>query len=129
MIMIDLLCQQWMQAKAAESVAVENRRKLEDEITAILDLAADEEGTVTAKRDGYVVKATCRLNRKIDSEQLQELARDSGLSEHLASLFRWKPELNMKEWKAAAPEITGPLSGAITTTAGRPSYTITKEEV
>ena len=125
---VDLLCQQWLTAKAAETVAVENRRKLEDEITAALELAADAEGTTTAKRDGYVIKATCRLNRKIDSDMLQGLAKENGLSEHLGSLFRWKPELSMKEWKAAAPEITGPLSGAITTTAGRPSYAITKEE-
>jgi len=122
------LCEKWLAAKAAENAAIEARRTIEDQLTAMLDLAPDAEGTTTAKRDGYVIKATCRLNRKVDGDKLQELAHDAGLTEHLASLFRWKPEISMKEWKAAAPNITGPLSGAITTTAGRPSYTITKEE-
>lgn len=120
--------QKWLSAKADEAAAIERRRVIEDQLTAMLELAPDAEGTTTAKRDGYVIKATCRLNRKIDSDKLQELAHDAGLTEHLASLFRWKPEISMKEWKAAAPTITGPLSGAITTTAGRPSYSITKEE-
>ena len=122
------LCEKWLAAKAAENAAIEARRTIEDKLTAMLDLAPDAEGTTTAKRDGYVIKATCRLNRKVDGDKLQELAHDAGLTEHLASLFRWKPEISMKEWKAAAHNITGPLSGAITTTAGRPSYTITKEE-
>ena len=120
--------EKWLAAKADETAAIERRRTIEDQLTAMLDLAPDAEGTTTAKRDGYVIKATCRLNRKVDGDKLQELAHDAGLTEHLASLFRWKPEISMKEWKAAAPNITGPLSGAITTTAGRPSYTITKEE-
>jgi len=122
------LCEKWLAAKAAENAAIEARRTIEDQLTAMLELAPDAEGATTAKRDGYVIKATCRLNRKVDGDKLQELAHDAGLTEHLASLFRWKPEISMKEWKAAAPNITGPLSGAITTTAGRPSYTITKEE-
>jgi len=122
------LYENWLAAKADEAAAIERRRTIEDQLTAMLDLAPDAEGTTTAKRDGYVIKATCRLNRKVDGDKLQELAHDAGLTEHLASLFRWKPEISMKEWKAAAPNITGPLSGAITTTAGRPSYTITKEE-
>ena len=122
------LCEKWLAAKAAENAAIEARRTIEDQLTAMLELAPDAEGTTTAKRDGYVIKATCRLNRKVDGDKLQELAHDAGLTEHLASLFRWKPEISMKEWKSAATNITGPLSGAITTTAGRPSYTITKEE-
>jgi hypothetical protein len=120
--------EQWISAKAAESAAVETRRTIEDELTAMLGLAPDAEGTTTANRDGYAIKATCRLSRKIDADLLQSLAADAGVTDHLGRLFRWKPELSMKEWKAAAPEITGPLSGAITTTAGRPSYVITKEE-
>ena len=127
--MIELLCEQWLNAKNAETVAVENRRRIEDELKAAMALADDAEGTFTRKDGGFIIKATARLTRKVDSEQLQALAAEHGLTEHLSSLFRWKPELSMKEWKAAAPEITGPLSGAITTTAGRPSFTIAKEDV
>lgn len=125
---MNALYEAWLKAKADEAQAVEIRRAIEDKITAELAIAADADGTITAKRDGYTIKATCRLNRKIDGDKLQELAAEHGLTLHLTSLFRWKPELSMKEWKAAAPDITAPLSGAITTTAGRPSYSIVKED-
>ena len=118
----------WLEAKRVETEAVEIRRAIEDKITAQLGLAPDAEGTTTRKEDGFIVKATCRLNRKIDGDMLQALAEANGLSEHLPHLFRWKPEIVMKEWKAAAPDITKPLQAAITTTAGRPSYTIEKGE-
>lgn len=87
------------------------------------------EGQQTTEASDYKVKVTCRMTRKVDAEALQELALESGIGhDTLSALFRWKPELNMKEWKAAAPEITGALAGAITTTAGRPSFAIELEQ-
>lgn len=74
------------------------------------------------------MKVTCRIDRKVDADMVQELAAEHGLSEHLASLFRWKPELNMSAWKAADESITRPLAGAITAKPGRPSFTITKKD-
>jgi hypothetical protein len=56
------------------------------------------------------------------------LASVSGLSEHLATLFRWKPEINMTLWKAADVSITKSLAGAITSKPGRPSFKITIKE-
>jgi hypothetical protein len=85
------------------------------------------EGTLNFDADTYKVKIEGRINRKINADKLQELAAEHGLSEHLASLFRWKPEINAFAWKAAKPEITTPLLDAITATPGRPSFTITKE--
>jgi len=58
---------------------------------------------------------------------VQEIAAEAGLTEHLSSLFRWKPEINMSAWKNADEKITTPLLGGITTTPGRASFTITKE--
>jgi hypothetical protein len=85
------------------------------------------EGTLNFDADTYKVKIEGRINRKINADKLQELAAENGLSDHLASLFRWKPEINAFAWKAAKPEITTPLLDAITATPGRPSFTITKE--
>jgi len=65
------------------------------------------------------------LNRKIDSGKLQDLAAEHGLSDHLSTLFRWKPELDMKSWRNADESITKPLLDAITTTPSRPSFAIT----
>ena len=64
------------------------------------------------------------MNRKVDVDLLQEIAAEHGLEDHLGSLFRWKPELNVKAWQQADDSITLPLSGAITTKPGRPSFSI-----
>ena len=67
------------------------------------------------------------MNRKVDSDKLQELAAENGLTEHLSTLFRWKPDIDAKAWKAADESITRPLMGAITTTPSRASFVIIKE--
>lgn len=118
---------QWLAAKAAEAQAVETRREIEDQLTAQMGIKPDADGVTTIKVDGYVIKATSRLNRKIDADVLQELAAANGIDAHLSTLFRWKPEISMTAWKAASDDITGPLLPAITTTPGRPSFSITLE--
>ena len=77
--------------------------------------------------DGFTVKIEGRINQKIDADKLQVLAAEAGISEHLSSLFRWKPEINAKVWNAASNAVTQPLLGAITSTPGRPTFTITKD--
>ena len=119
--------QQWLDAKAAETAATKTRRDLEDAMVKTFGVAETLEGTLNFDADTYKVKIEGRINRKINADKLQELAAENGLSDHLASLFRWKPEINSYAWKAAKPEITTPLLDAITATPGRPSFTITKE--
>ena len=121
---IDELSATWMEAKESERVAVERRRAIEDHLVLIMELSPDLDGTVTKKDGAYVIKAVGRLNRKVDSEKLQELAAEAGLTDHLSTLFRWKPEIDMKEWKAADPSITSALVDSITVTPGRPSFSI-----
>lgn len=122
------LLTEWLEAKEAERAAIERRREIEDELTATFALPEGLEGTETRKHGGYVVKIVGRLDRKVDSDALQEIAAEHGLSDHLSTLFRWKPEIDMRKWKAADQSITGVLSGAITTKPGRPSYSITVKE-
>lgn len=126
--MVDHLARRWLEAKEAERVAIETRRDIEDELVSALRAPSDLDGTFYAEWTGYKVKIVGRLNRKIDADKLRELAYEAGLEDHLGSLFRWKPEINAKAWDAAAPSITTPLLGAITTTPGRPSFTITNKE-
>jgi hypothetical protein len=118
----------WLEAKQFETQAVSRRRDLEDQLTELLRLDPQAEGSSTHKPNGFVIKTTQRLNRKIDADKLQELATEAGLDDYLGQLFRWKPELNAKEWRAASEAITAPLMPAITTTPGRPSYSITINE-
>jgi hypothetical protein len=121
------LSSMWLMAKTAEATAVSDRRNIEDRIRQLTGLRDDVEGTETVKVTGYKVKVVSRLDRKVDAEKVQDLAAEHGLTAHLSSLFRWKPELNMSAWKSADESITGPLAGAITTKPGRPSFSIEQE--
>lgn len=124
----DEMCRLWIEAKEAERIAVEARRKIEDDLAQALNLRPDLDGTAHADAPGFEIKVVGRLNRKIDADRLQELAIENGVYEHLQNLFRWKPEINAKAWSAADPSITKPLLGAITTTPGRPSFSIIIKE-
>ena len=121
------LHQRWLDAKKLETAAVKDRRELEDLMVKEFAIPKDLDGTTNKEIDGYKVKIEGRINTKIDADKLQMLAAEAGISEHLSSLFRWKPEINAKIWNAAAEVVTGPLLGAITSTPGRPTFTITKE--
>ena len=119
--------QKWIDAKEAEKTAIDLRRSLEDEMVMDFDISKGLDGTQNIDVDGYKVKIVGRLDRKVNSDILQDLAAEHGLTEHLTTLFRWKPEVSVAAFKSADVLITGPLLGAITTTPGRPSFTITKE--
>jgi len=121
------LYQRWLDAKKLEVAAVAERRELEDLISKELAVPKDLDSTLHCEAEGYKIKLEGRINKKIDADKLQVLAAEAGLSEHLSSLFRWKPEINAKVWNAAADAVTQPLLGAITSTPGRPTFTITKE--
>lgn len=116
--------QDWIDAKEAERLAVEKRRDIEDQLIKQYQISEADEGSKSIKEAGYVVKVVCRMNRTIDAEALQEIAAESGLTNHLGELFRWKPEINAKAWKEADEGITTPLLAAITTKPGRPSFSI-----
>lgn len=124
---MSILYAEWMDAKEVEAAAIADRRKIEDRMFNELNLPANLNGTVNKLINGYKIKVEGRINRKIDADKLQEIATESGLTEHLSSLFRWKPEINTKVWNAADEAVTGPLLDAITSTPGRPTFTITKE--
>jgi hypothetical protein len=121
------LYQRWLDAKKVETKAVADRRELEDQMSLQFALPKNLDGTVKKELEGFTVKIEGRINQKIDADKLQLLAAEAGLSEHLSSLFRWKPEINAKNWNAAAEVVTQPLLGAITSTPGRPTFTITKD--
>ncbi len=126
---LDTLAAAWSAAKTAEGEAVEARRAIEDRLVALLAIPEGKEGmTNTRTEQGYAIKIVGRLNRKINTDRLQELATEHGLTEHLGALFRWSADINAAAWKSAAAAITEPLLGAITTTAGRPSFSISKDK-
>jgi hypothetical protein len=122
------LYQDWLEAKNREQKATAERREIEDMIVKELGFSTTFDGSKTYDAGPYKVRIQGRIDRKIDSDKLQEIAAENGLSAHLSSLFRWKPEINMTAWKAADGSITGPLLGAITAKDGRPSFSITVKD-
>ena len=121
---VDQLAQMWLYAKDTETTATADRRAIEDQIRKLASIRDDVEGTETLALEGHKIKVVSRIDRKVDADKVQELAAEFGLTEHLSSLFRWKPEINMAIWKATDESITKHLAGAITAKPGRPSFTI-----
>jgi len=121
---IQQLTEAWLAAKKAETEAIEWRRKTEDALTKHLGLAPEFEGTESFQIGEHKVKIIGRMTRKVDADRLQDIAAEHGLSSHLPALFRWKPEINATAWKSTDASITNPLLAAVTTTPGRPSFSI-----
>lgn len=119
---------QWLEAKEAERAAVEKRRVIEDQLLSLIGLSETFEGTKNAEQDGYKVKIVGRMNRKVDSDALQDLAREHGLETFLTSLFKWEADLKLTAWKATDKSITDLLAPAIITKPGRPSFSIEEKE-
>ena len=125
---LDTASAEWLKAKEDEKAATERRRELENHLLSLIGIPENLEGVENIETDnGHKIKITGRMSRKVDGEKLQEIAAEAGLTEHLVTLFRWKPEINMTAWKGADKSITGPLLGGITTQPGRASFSITKE--
>lgn len=118
----------WLRAKEAERMAVEERRRIEDQLLSLIGVPETLEGTQNVEQDGFKVKITGRMNRKVDTDALQDLARAEGLEKFLTTLFRWSADLSLSAWKATDKSITEKLAPAITTTPGRPSFQISPKE-
>jgi len=125
---LQTLSANWLRHKTDEEKSTTERRKVEDQMVKLLAIAENFEGTETAEPEGFVVKISGRIDRKVDGDKLQALAAEAGLSDHLATLFRWKPELNMAVWKTTDQAITKPLADAITAKPGRASFKIIIKE-
>jgi hypothetical protein len=125
---LQTLSADWMRYKSDEEKATTERRKIEDQMVKLLAIPENFESTETAEPQGFVVKISGRIDRKVDGDKVQELAAEFGLTEHLAKLFRWKPEINMAIWKSSDESITKPLAAAITAKPGRPSFKIIPKE-
>lgn len=117
----------WAEAKQAESDATALRREVEDQLSKKWNVPENLEGANTWYDGEYKITVTGRINRKVDGTKLHAIAVENGLEAHLDSLFRWKPEINAKAWKSAAPEITAPFGEAITAKTGRASIKIEKK--
>ncbi len=76
-----------------------------------------------------MISITKRIDYKVNADLLEQLALENGLTDHISTLFRWRPELNLKAWEAAHKDITEPLRPAITATEGRASFQIITKQI
>jgi predicted NUDIX family NTP pyrophosphohydrolase len=119
------MAQEWQNAKEDERKAIARRREIEDELNAVLAINTNAEGTTKHDLGLCVVKVATRMNHKIDADLVQQIAAEHALEPYLSTLFRWTPEIDQRAWKASPEDVRLALSKAITTTPGRPSYSIT----
>lgn len=129
-VTLDELADRWIGYKEAEAFAVKKRREIEDQIAKKVQFPETFEGTenVTAVGSPYAIKIEGRINRTVNAEKLIAVAKEEDLEDHLSTIFRWKPEINMTIWKSTDESITKPFAKAITAKAGRPSFTITRKD-
>jgi hypothetical protein len=83
------LAQMWLAAKQKEKDATEDRRDIEDHIKKLARISDQLDSTETVGAAGFEIKIEGRIDRKVDSEKLQMLATEAGLSDHLSTLFHW----------------------------------------
>ena len=121
---IAFLACEWLEDKEIETAATARRRETEDKIKALAAIAEDFDSTQTIDAGEYTLKISGRIDRKVDSDLLQEVAAEHGMSNQLPHLFRWKAEINASTWRDASDEIKHALSAAITAKPGRASFKI-----
>ena len=120
--------ERWIQAKEEEAIAIKKRREIEDEITKKIAITNEWEGSYSYKSPGYKIIVKRAFTRKVDDKKLTAITNEYGLQDYLSTLFRWKPEINLKAWKDTEPSVIDKLAQAVTTTPGRVSFKIEEEE-
>ena len=119
------LCFEWTDAKEAEREAALKLKEVEDKLIALLNVDLSIDGTTRVIDGDISLKVTTRLSRIIDTSRLKELAEERDLNEHLSTLFRWNPEVNLREWRRADKIVIDALSDAIAIAPTRPAIAIT----
>ena len=119
------LCVGWIEAKRAETEAAIKLKEVEDKLIALLNVDLSVDGTTRVIDADVRINVTSRPSRTVDDTKLIVLAEEHDLKEHLSTLFRWKPEVNLTAWRGADNKITESLNDAITLTSTRPAFAIT----
>ena len=107
--------QRWKNAKERETQAQEERRAIEDEITASIILPL--EGYERFALGDEVVKITTKLNRKVDNKMVDDMPE-------IHKYFRKKYELDKRNFDTAPDDVKALVYGAITTEPARPSFSL-----
>lgn len=126
----------WEQASEAAAKAVADEKAAREAITSKWFKDAEEGANTITLKDGKLLKADCRINRKVDKAQY-EAARtycntQAGVSQKVAErmqrlaglldeVFRMTPELNTREWKELDAASRKLLADIVTEAPGTPN--------
>ncbi len=120
---LEQLSKEYMEAMAAEALARQARRKIGDEIAALV--AADrDEGTVSRDAGRWRVTVTKKLSRRLDLKKWEEVRRlvPEGLEP-----VRCKVELDLRKYRAIAqanPALLATINRAVITKPAAPSVSV-----
>ncbi len=115
------ICQKFMEAKAREAAAKEERLRVEAELLAAIK-PEKLEGTETRATDGFKVSVTTKLSRSLDYEKY----RSMDLPENMA-FVDLKPAINLKNLRMIERLDPALVAQCVTTKPAKPSIKI--EEV
>jgi hypothetical protein len=115
-------------AKRNEMDCIAIRRELEDRLRTLLGIDDSQHGVKTFYGGMYSLKVTPRIDYKVDAPMLKSIAAAAGLEHYIYSMFRWKAEVNMREWKEAPIEVRMLFSDAVTAKPGRAAFIVERQE-
>ena len=95
-ITIAMLAQQFLDAKAEEEKAIAHRRSISKLIEDAMP--GEAEGTTTMKVDGIKLSVARKVTRSVDTAKVQ--AEWDNLSDPVRNAFKWKAELDTKNFRA-----------------------------
>jgi hypothetical protein len=110
----------WIQAKEEERKAIEMRRSLDKMIQDLLP--KKDEGSITETNGDFKVSVTYKLDRKIDTEKLQESWGHLPMSAQCA--IKWKADLSTSVFRTLADSDKAALAKYITTKPASPSVMV-----
>lgn len=74
--------------------------------------------------DGWILQADYKINRTVDDAVVSALMQGDNTRALAQKVFRYKPELNLKDFKALSPEERALISEAVTEKPGTPALSI-----
>jgi hypothetical protein len=115
---LESLSEQWLTQKRAEEAARDARIRTEEAIIELLGALPDE-GTRTHKADGYKIRTTSRINRRLDESAWLAIVDD--IPEELRPI-RYKAEIDnrgLSYLREHEPAVYGLVSRAIEAKPGK----------
>jgi hypothetical protein len=109
-------------AKRAEDAAVQARRDIDEQITALLRPADKLEGTVSEKTGEYKISVTYKLSRAVNTEDLQKVW--DKLTAEQQGAFKWKADVSVSALRKLDDKALTAVSKLITSKPASPTITI-----